>query len=54
MTMMRLMMEAFMILAIAGGMVFMSKMSAAEKPGPRLIEGENVEDAEAKETDSPT
>lgn len=49
--MMRLVMEAVMILAIVGGMVFITKISASENKA-RLAENALGDDTGSKEDDS--
>lgn len=49
--MMRLVMEAVMLLAIVGGMIFVSKISASENKAIRQIENESNTDADTPTPD---
>jgi hypothetical protein len=52
MTMMKLVMEAVMLLAVVCGIFFISKISSSENMGERIVENEVVDDSEIKENDN--
>jgi hypothetical protein len=52
MTMMKLVMEAVMLLAVVCGIFFVSKISSSENMGERIVENDIADDGDVKENDN--